>query len=991
MQYLRADTITEVTIGPAVAVGDGFTPVTSLVGSTADEFELIKHGATTTTTIAGTLAAITGADGYYALDLSATDTNTEGRLTLLINDDSLILPIRHEFMVVNTNVFDSLFAASGTDVLDVSATQWAGTAIPAPTTTGVPDVNVERWLDTLVTLGAGAPDVNVQSMDAGTVTATSIATDAIDADAIAADAVTELRSLVSGTSDAGGTVTTMVDAALTEIDDTWNGNWILFTSGTDANRVRLITDFDAATDTITFAPAVSASIGAGVTYEILPAAGVDVQSWIATESAHAAPNSLVAGAVVGNVGAIQSNVVNATALAADAVQEIVDGVWDEDIVAAHATADTAGLTLSELTKRAITFSTAVVDGSALGQMADDGTAVFDRTTDSLQAISDGGGGPTAAQIADAVWDEDATAHQTTGTFGQAVGDPVANTKSLYDAVITDAVGTSVTADVATVQADTDDIQTRLPAALVGGRMDSDVGAMQAGTVTAAVIATDAVDDAALTEADDIWTGNWLLITSGTNANQCRLITDFAATADELAFTPPVNASIGAGVTYEIIPNAGVDIQSWVGLNTAMQTPNALVGGAVDSDVSAMQAGSIASGTIAAGELTNIENEIWDALKSAHVVANSFGDFLDIEVSSRSSGGGTTGTTTSVGTTTTFVDTGRTEIDDTWNGQWVQFTSGTEANRVRLITDFDAATDTATFAPAVSAAVASGVTYEIIPAAGVDVQSWIATESAHQAPNPLVAGAVDADVSAIQTDTITAASIAANAIGNSELASGAISNTTLAADSITATALHVTAVNEIADGIWDEDATGHQTTGTFGQAIGDPVANTETIYDAVVTDATGINVATDVAAVLVDTGTTLDNHLTDIKGTGFVKDTDSLVDIRPETDKIALADAGAGVAGSVIEEVENRATPTQVNTEVSDVLKTDTIAELAQGIPSATPTFEDAIMLMYMAMRNKLDITSSFKEVHNDAGTVITKKALTDDGTTYSEAEMVSGP
>ena len=128
MLYLRADTVTEVTVGPAVAVGDGFTPVTSLVGSTADEFEIVKHGATATTTIAGTLAAITGADGYYALDLSATDTDTEGRLVVLINDDSLILPIKHEFMVVNANVFDSLFAAAGTDLLQTDLTEIVGVA-----------------------------------------------------------------------------------------------------------------------------------------------------------------------------------------------------------------------------------------------------------------------------------------------------------------------------------------------------------------------------------------------------------------------------------------------------------------------------------------------------------------------------------------------------------------------------------------------------------------------------------------------------------------------------------------------------------------------------------------------------------------------------------------------------------------------------------------------------------------------------------------------
>jgi hypothetical protein len=40
-----------------------------------------------------------------------------------------------------------------------------GGAVPTPTTTGILDVNVERWLDTLVTLSAGAPDVNIQSTD----------------------------------------------------------------------------------------------------------------------------------------------------------------------------------------------------------------------------------------------------------------------------------------------------------------------------------------------------------------------------------------------------------------------------------------------------------------------------------------------------------------------------------------------------------------------------------------------------------------------------------------------------------------------------------------------------------------------------------------------------------------------------------------------------------------------------------------------------------
>ena len=83
--------------------------------------------------------------------------------------------------------------------------------------------------------------------------------------------------------------------------------------------------------------------------------------------------------------------------------------------------------------------------------------------------------------------------------------------------------------------------------------------------------------------------------------------------------------------------------------------------------------------------------------------------------------------------------------------------------------------------------------------------------------------------------------------------------------------------------------------------------------------------------------------------------------------------------------------TSVNTEVSDVIKTDTIAEMAQGIPSATPTLEDAIMYLYMQWRNETTTTSSTHSIKNDAGTVITKATVSDDSTTFTKAEYVSGP
>lgn len=64
-----------------------------------------------------------------------------------------------------------------------------------------------------------------------------------------------------------------------------------------------------------------------------------------------------------------------------------------------------------------------------------------------------------------------------------------------------------------------------------------------------------------------------------------------------------------------------------------------------------------------------------------------------------------------------------------------------------------------------------------------------------------------------------------------------------------------------------------------------------------------------------------------------------------------------------------------------------IAELGVATPSATPSPGAALMLLYMSLRNKLTTTSSVKSIFNNAGTAITTKALSDDGSTYTEAKM----
>lgn len=89
---------------------------------------------------------------------------------------------------------------------------------------------------------------------------------------------------------------------------------------------------------------------------------------------------------------------------------------------------------------------------------------------------------------------------------------------------------------------------------------------------------------------------------------------------------------------------------------------------------------------------------------------------------------------------------------------------------------------------------------------------------------------------------------------------------------------------------------------------------------------------------------------------------------------------------------NDVSTSEVLTQVNAALDT-AISELGVGVPTATPTLRTALILLYMALRNKIDVPTTATdtlEIHNDAGTRIAQKLLTDDGTDYSEAKMTSG-
>jgi hypothetical protein len=99
----------------------------------------------------------------------------------------------------------------------------------------------------------------------------------------------------------------------------------------------------------------------------------------------------------------------------------------------------------------------------------------------IDAASIATGAITAAKFAAGAIDAAAIAADAIGA-SELAADAVAEIQS----------GLATAAALATVQADTDNIQARLPAALVGGRMDASVGAMAPDVVTASAVAADAV-------------------------------------------------------------------------------------------------------------------------------------------------------------------------------------------------------------------------------------------------------------------------------------------------------------------------------------------------------------------------------------------------------------------------------------------------------------------------------------------------------------------
>jgi hypothetical protein len=138
MELLKQSTTATVLVGPVLAA-DGTAYTSMAIG----DFNLTKNG--TTAAMASTSTATHSHEGHYLIAMKIADSDTLGRLDISCNKSTYAMPPAR-FSVVTANVFDSIIG--GTDLLDVSVTQFGGSA--GTFSNGRPEVNASHWGGTAV-------------------------------------------------------------------------------------------------------------------------------------------------------------------------------------------------------------------------------------------------------------------------------------------------------------------------------------------------------------------------------------------------------------------------------------------------------------------------------------------------------------------------------------------------------------------------------------------------------------------------------------------------------------------------------------------------------------------------------------------------------------------------------------------------------------------------------------------------------------------------
>jgi hypothetical protein len=384
------------------------------------------------------------------------------------------------------------------------------------------------------------------------------------------------------------------------------------------------------------------------------------------------PAALVGGRMDASVGAMAANVMTAAAAAADLTTELQSGLATAAALATvQADTDdiqskigtpvnlgggaTLAANLSDIEAQTDDIGAA---GAGLTALGDARLANLDATVSSRLATAGYTAPPTAAVIADAVLDEDMTAHQTQGSLGQAIGDPVADTNTIYKAVVTDAVGATVGVDVVAVKAETAAIladTAEIGAAGAGLTALGDARLANLDETVSSRLATAGytVPPTAAANADAVWDET---IADHLGAGSTGAALNAAGGAGD-PWATAIPGAYGSGTAGKILGDninatissrasqASVDAVQADTDNMQTRLPAALVSGRMDASVGAMAANVLTASALATDARDEIVDRVWDEPINEHLTFGTFGSdlqtssgvvqaFVDAAVSSR---------------------------------------------------------------------------------------------------------------------------------------------------------------------------------------------------------------------------------------------------------------------------------------------------------------------------------------------------------------------
>lgn len=494
--------------------------------------------------------------------------------------------------------------------------------------------------------------ITAATFAAGAIDAAAIAANAIGASELAADAASEIASAVrtelttelgrldvavstrqatatirSNTAQAGAAGTITLDASASATNDLYNGLVVAILSGTGAGQARLVTDYAGATKVASVSPNWTTNPSSDSVFVLVPWGVVDVallggDSQSLTDikdfadAGYDPSTNQVEGVKLADTLTTYTGNTPQTGDAFARLGAPAGASVSADIAAIEAQTDDIGAAGAGLS--AVPWNAAW--GAEVQSEVADALAAYDPPTHA-EMTAEHDTLPTAGEVADAVWEETLADHSgTTGSTAEALG----------------AAGAAG-----------DPWTTALPGAYGAGSAGRIIGDNLNATVSsrASQASVDTVDDFLDTEVAAIKAKTDNLPASPAAVGSQMTLADDAIT----------NAKIAADAigSSELAATAASEIAS------AVRTELATELGRVDVAVSSRLA---TAGYTAPPTAAQNADAVWDEPKADHTTADTFGDYLDDEITSRSTLDAA-GVRSAVGLGSANLDTQLTAIDD----------------------------------------------------------------------------------------------------------------------------------------------------------------------------------------------------------------------------------------------------------------------------------------------------------------------------------------